>query len=49
MSFINDLYSLISNNIVLLMLIASFMGFFVLLVHGIFLDTYYIKISYLCL
>ena len=36
MSFINDLYSLISNNIVLLMLIASFMGFFVLLVHGIF-------------
>ena len=36
MSFINDLYSLISNNIVLLMLIGSFMGFFILLVHGIF-------------
>ncbi len=36
MSFLYDLNILISNNIVLLMLIAAFMGFFILLVHGIF-------------
>ena len=36
MKFVYDLYNLIGNNIVLLMLISSLMGFFILLVHGAF-------------
>ena len=33
---ISDLYNLISNNIILLMIISSVMGFIILLVHGTF-------------